>query len=108
MTCELITCLPGVVYRLRYDQEKFNFVYVSEGIAQLCGVTQKRAIEDAESILSLIHSEDYERVIKESLLSAGNDQIWLCQRHQTGRHRIPRPTSRRKLALAHLQRLADL
>ena len=76
MTCELITCLPGVVYRLRYDQEKFNFIYVSEGIAQLCGVTQKRAIEDAESILSLIHPEDYERVIKESLLSAGDDQIW--------------------------------
>jgi diguanylate cyclase (GGDEF)-like protein/PAS domain S-box-containing protein len=76
MTCELISCLPGVVYRLCYDQGKFSFIYVSEGMEQLCGVTQKKAMEDAESVFSLIHPEDYERVIKESLLSAEDNQVW--------------------------------
>lgn len=76
MNCELITCLPGAVYRLRYDKEKFSFIYVSEGMEQLCGVTQKKAMEDAESVFSLLHPDDYERVIKESLLSAEDNLIW--------------------------------
>ncbi|HEY9147744.1 MAG TPA: diguanylate cyclase [Gammaproteobacteria bacterium] len=76
MLPELIDCLPGAVYRLKYENGAFRFLYISEGIQALCGVSPQRAMDDIDSIFSLIHPEDYPRVIEESMDTAEHGVVW--------------------------------
>lgn len=73
---ELIVTLPGAVYRLEYKGDEFRFLYISDGIEQLCGVTPHQAMDNIESIFSLIHPQDFDRVIKESLNTAQHGVVW--------------------------------
>lgn len=73
---ELIATLPGAVYRLEYKGDEFRFLYISDGIEQLCGVTAQQAMVDIESIFSLIHTNDFDRVITESLTTAQHGVVW--------------------------------
>ncbi len=73
---ELIATLPGAVYRLEYKGDEFRFLYISDGIEQLCGVTPEQAMADIESIFSLIHTDDFDRVINESLTTAQHGIVW--------------------------------
>lgn len=76
ITTELIATLPGAVYRLEYRNEEFRFLYISEGIEQLCGVTPEQAMESIEAFFSLIHTQDFDRVVTESLTTAKHGVIW--------------------------------
>lgn len=73
---ELIATLPGAVYRLEYKGDEFRFLYISDGIEQICGVTPEQAMADIESIFSLIHTDDFDRVINESLTTAQHGIVW--------------------------------
>ncbi|ACV27677.1 sensor domain-containing diguanylate cyclase [Kangiella koreensis] len=76
ISTELIATLPGAVYRLEYKGDEFRFLYISDGIEQLCGVTAQQAMADIESIFSLIHTSDFDRVITESLTTAQHGVVW--------------------------------
>ncbi|MBD3652547.1 GGDEF domain-containing protein [Kangiella sp.] len=76
LAAELIATLPGAVYRLEYKDDEFRFLYFSDGIEQLCGVTPEQAVSDINAIFSLIHPDDYDRVIHESLETAQHGVVW--------------------------------
>lgn len=76
LAAQLIATLPGAVYRLEYKGDEFRFLYFSDGIEQLCGVTPEQAVSDINAIFSLIHPDDYDRVIHESLETAQHGIVW--------------------------------
>lgn len=69
--------LPGFVYQLHLDNEgKFAFTYASESVQNMFGVTVEQVEADANTILGMIHPEDYDRVIKESMDTAEAQTPW--------------------------------
>lgn len=72
--------LPGFVYQLHLNSEgKFIFSYASESVQSMFGVTVEQVEADANTILGMIHPEDYDRVIKESMDSAEAETPWLSR-----------------------------
>lgn len=71
------TYLPGFIYQLCLTPDgKFQYTYTSSRLEALFGVTQQQVAEDASILLKMIHPEDYQRVINESIQSAETASAW--------------------------------
>ena len=63
--------LPGFIYQLCLSPDgQFHYSYTSPRVENLFGVTQQQVAEDASLLLKMIHPDDYQRVINESIESA--------------------------------------
>lgn len=81
--------LPGFVYQMQRDPDgTLHFPYASEGVFRLFGVTPEQVYADANSLLGLIHADDAEWVMQESMQAAEQLQSWRAtfrMRHPSGR-----------------------
>ena len=69
--------LPGFLYQLERSPEGvFRYRYVSSGMQRILGVSPAEALADAEGVLAMIHPEDIDRVIEESLQTAAELRSW--------------------------------
>lgn len=69
--------LPGFIYQLCLTPEgRFYYSYTSPRVESLFGVTQQQLAEDASLLLKMIHPDDYQRVINESIESAESASAW--------------------------------
>ncbi|CAG0949812.1 putative signaling protein [Methylophilaceae bacterium] len=76
----ILDTLPGFLYQLQMSPDGvFRFLYVSAGIERILGIPIDKALADADAVLSLIHPEDIDRVIAESLQTAKEGKPWFGQ-----------------------------
>ncbi|MBF8224375.1 diguanylate cyclase domain-containing protein [Halomonas sp. 328] len=69
--------LPGFIYQLRRDVDgHWSYPYVGKRVAEMFGVSVAEAEADAEALIGLIHPDDRERVIRESLECAERLAPW--------------------------------
>lgn len=69
--------LPGFLYQLEMSPEgTFRFNYVSAGVERILGISVSTALADAGAVMSLIHAEDIDRVIDESIRTAKERRSW--------------------------------
>ncbi|HLS99711.1 MAG TPA: diguanylate cyclase [Porticoccaceae bacterium] len=69
--------LPGFVYQLyRSPAGEFRYVFASENAGAIFGVSAEVVVADADSLLGLIHPDDIERVMAESLDTAARGVPW--------------------------------
>jgi diguanylate cyclase (GGDEF)-like protein/PAS domain S-box-containing protein len=69
--------LPGFIYQLCLSPDgKFHYSYTSPRVEKLFGVTQQQVADDASLLLKMIHPDDYQRVINESIESAETASAW--------------------------------
>lgn len=72
--------LPGFLYQLERSPEGvFRYRYVSSGMQRILGVTPAEALADAEGVLAMIHPDDIDRVLEESLQTAAELRPWHCE-----------------------------
>lgn len=51
--------LPGMVYQFRrYDDGRYRFLYVSEGVQQLYGLSPRQLLDDADIAFAAVHPDD--------------------------------------------------
>ena len=51
--------LPGMVYQLmRFDDGRYRFLYVSEGVQQLYGLSPRQLLDDADIAFAAVHPDD--------------------------------------------------
>jgi len=75
--CAVSPYLPGFIYQLRRTPDgKFQYTYASSRLEQLFGVTQQQVTDDATLLLKMIHPDDYQRVIDESIECAETGSAW--------------------------------
>jgi len=74
---KLAAHLPGMVFQFvqRRDGSSY-FPYVSQGIAQIYGLTPESVSQDASPVFALIHPEDLQRVADSITHSASNLLPW--------------------------------
>lgn len=81
--------MPGFVYQLCLTPEGgWHYTFVGEQAHAMFGVPVEDALDDADALMGLIHPEDRERVISESLASADSLTPWHCEfrmHHREGR-----------------------
>ncbi|WP_146804461.1 diguanylate cyclase domain-containing protein [Bisbaumannia pacifica] len=69
--------LPGFIYQLRRDADgHWSYSYVGKRVEEMFGVSVAEAEADAEALIGLIHPDDRERVIGESLECAERLAPW--------------------------------
>lgn len=69
--------LPGFIYQLCLTAEgKFHYTYTSPRLEKLFGLTQQQVADDANLLLKMIHPDDYQRVINESIECAETGRAW--------------------------------
>lgn len=69
--------LPGFVYQYLLTPEGAgSFVYASEGITEVYGVTAEQVETDATAVYEVVHEADFERVSKSIIESAQNLTVW--------------------------------
>lgn len=69
----LTSQVPGVVYQYRlYRDGRSCFPFASEGMMRIYGVTPEEVREDATPVFSLVHPDDYDRLVREILESAAS------------------------------------
>ncbi len=69
--------LPGFLYQLeRSPADVFRFRYVSSGMQRILGVSPSEAQADADGVLAMIHPDDIDRVIEESMQTAAELRPW--------------------------------
>lgn len=69
--------IPGFVYQLCLTPEgHWIYTFVGERAESMFGVPVAKALEDADALMGLIHPEDIERVIRDSLFSAESLTPW--------------------------------
>lgn len=69
--------LPGFVYQLQRDAGgNFRYLYASDGVARMIGVTPQQVLENADVLLGAIHPDDVQRVFRESLDTAARGVVW--------------------------------
>lgn len=74
---DLTRNLPGFVYQLQMEADgSMHYAYASEGISRLFGVSAEQVMADARILLDMIHPEDYQRIIDESIASATQGKDW--------------------------------
>src|SRR5690606_29459399 len=55
--------LPGMVYQLRrFRDGRYQFLYVSEGVQQLYGLSPEQLIDDAGVAFAAVHPDDLPRL----------------------------------------------
>lgn len=74
---EILDLLPGFIYQIKLNpQGEFSWLYISKGVERLLGVSVAEAMQNVDSVLSLIHPEDAERVISESIAKGEKLEPW--------------------------------
>lgn len=69
--------LPGFLYQLeRSPAGVFRYRYVSSGMQRILGVSPAEALADADGVLAMIHPDDIDRVIEESMQTAAELRPW--------------------------------
>ncbi len=69
--------MPGFVYQLRLTPDgHWKYTFVGARAEEMFGVPVGDALKDAEALMGLIHQEDQERVVRESLDSAESLTPW--------------------------------
>jgi len=69
--------LPGVIYQYRLRPDGTScFPYASEGIRKIYGVAPEDVIDDASSVLALLHPDDREALSASMRLSAERLETW--------------------------------
>lgn len=69
--------VPGVIYQYRYHPDGRNyFPYASENIWNIYEVKPEEVKHDAAKVLSRIHPDDYDSVIKSITESSENLTVW--------------------------------
>lgn len=69
--------LPGFIYQLCLKPDgKFYYTYTSLQLEALFGVTHEQVAQDASLLLKMIHPDDYQRVINESIECAETASAW--------------------------------
>jgi diguanylate cyclase (GGDEF)-like protein/PAS domain S-box-containing protein len=73
----VLNYLPGFLYQLQmHPNGDFQFLYLSSGVERLLGVTVHEALLDANNVLELIHPDDIDRVVAESIETAKAGRPW--------------------------------
>ncbi|PKO25466.1 MAG: hypothetical protein CVU35_03960 [Betaproteobacteria bacterium HGW-Betaproteobacteria-8] len=74
---KILDVLPGFVYQLKMNpQGEFTWLYLSKGVEHILGLPVEEALQDANRLLSLIHPDDYDRVLSESIAIGEKEQSW--------------------------------
>jgi len=69
--------IPGFVYQICLKPDgQWRYCFVGERVEEMFGVSVSEVLEDADVLLGLIHPEDRERVIRESLETAETLAPW--------------------------------
>ncbi len=72
--------LPGFVYQLTYHpgSDTWRFTYVGRRVRTMFGIDAHSVLEDSSVLMSMIHPDDYKRVIDTSMQSAETLDPWHC------------------------------
>lgn len=74
---EILDVLPGFVYQLKMNPAgDFTWLYLSKGVERILGLPVADALKDANRLLSLIHPDDFDRVLNESIAIGEKEQSW--------------------------------
>lgn len=74
---EILDVLPGFIYQLKLNpQGEFTWLYLSNGVERILGLPVAEALQDANRLLSLVHPDDYDRVLSESIANGEKQQSW--------------------------------
>lgn len=69
--------LPGFVYQIRIGADNtVAFNYASDGVQKILGLSAEEVTSEQQRVLKLIHPEDYQRVIDETVASARALSPW--------------------------------
>ena len=69
--------IPGAVYQFRMHPDgATDFLYISEGVEELCGIRHDRLKEDPSLIMSLVEAEDAEAMDASIIESAQTMKTW--------------------------------
>ncbi|MDP3839254.1 MAG: EAL domain-containing protein [Methylococcales bacterium] len=72
--------LPGMVYQFRlFPDGSAHIPYCSEGIRDIFRLSPEQVCGDSRLIFTLIHRDDYARVVESMEQSAQHLTIWLCE-----------------------------
>lgn len=74
---EMLDVLPGFIYRLKMNpQGEFTWLYLSKGVERILGLPVADAMADANRLLSLVHPDDFDRVLNESIAIGEKENAW--------------------------------
>ncbi|MDP3009649.1 MAG: PAS domain S-box protein [Methylococcales bacterium] len=77
---KIATRLPGMVYQFRlFPDSSVTIPYCSEGIRDIFRLSPEQVCADSHLLFTLIHPDDYHRVIDSMEQSAQQLAIWLCE-----------------------------
>ncbi|MEX2515684.1 MAG: sensor domain-containing diguanylate cyclase [Gammaproteobacteria bacterium] len=69
--------LPGFIYQLHLDNDNhYRYTYASKSVESMFGVTPAEVEANADVLLSMVHPDDYERIISESIQCAETLSHW--------------------------------
>jgi len=69
--------LPGFVYQLQMNPDgQMHYPYASENVVKLFDVSAEQVMADADTLLSMIHPDDYDRVMEESMQTVAQGGDW--------------------------------
>lgn len=73
--------LPGFVYQLTYHpaSDTWRYAYVGRRVKTMFGIDSDAVLEDASLLMSMIHPDDFQRVIDTSMHSAETLDPWHCE-----------------------------
>lgn len=75
---EFARLVPGLLYQLERNPEGvFRYRYISPAVERMFGVTVAEALANVDSLLGLIHPEDIDRVIEESMDTGRGQRTWI-------------------------------
>lgn len=72
-----VSRLPAVVFQTRQDASgRIEFLYLSEGLQRLCGLSPEAVMADADRLLMRVHPEDRDRLTASIAQSAVSLEPW--------------------------------
>jgi diguanylate cyclase (GGDEF)-like protein/PAS domain S-box-containing protein len=75
-----VSRLPAVVFESRHDRlGRLEFLYLSEGLQQLCGLSPDGVIEDASRFLERVHPDDRHRLAASLTQSSVSLDPWYLE-----------------------------
>lgn len=75
---EFASLVPGLLYQLERNPEGvFRYRYISAAVERMFGVTVAEALANVDSVMGLIHPEDIDRVIEESMETGRGQRTWI-------------------------------
>lgn len=80
----LLDTLPGIFYQIQFDTSQegmaaWQFKFISQGVTELCGLPPKAVLASAKSLLSRIHPDDVDDVLRSSARAATEQRQWVSE-----------------------------